>query len=140
MCKLVAEGEAVDSNIVPPLIVLHDKRKLSTTAVLLDQEGMAALMRPPDRILPPADRAKVFAPDSPYVQPFALFVRQFGSDESVAGRLINQIQMWENAGRPSSDGMRIRAYPKAFDYRPSEGEFVLEKQWTKLVLTWQASA
>jgi protein-L-isoaspartate(D-aspartate) O-methyltransferase len=140
MCKLVAEGEAVDSNIVPALVLLHDKRKLAATAVLLDKEGMAALMRPPDRILPPADRAKVFAPDSPYVQPFELFVRQFGSDESIAGRLITQIQMWENAGRPSSDGMRIRAYPKAFDYRPSEGEFVLEKQWTKIVLTWPASA
>jgi hypothetical protein len=70
--------------------------------------------------------------------PFPLFVRQFGSDESIAGRLITQIQAWDDAGRPSPEGMLIRAYPKDFEYSPSEGEFLVENRWTKLVLEWSA--
>jgi protein-L-isoaspartate(D-aspartate) O-methyltransferase len=140
MCKLVAEGDMVDRNIVPPLVVVDGQRKLAAAAVLRDKESLAALMRPPDQLIPPVDRAKLFTPDSPYTQPFALFVRQFGSDESVAGRLITQLKVWDAAGRPTSDGMRIRAYRKNFDYMPSEGEFVVEKQWTKLVIEWSRAA
>jgi hypothetical protein len=73
------------------------------------------------------------------VLPFALFVRQFGSDESIAQRLITQIQAWDAAGRPSSEKMQIRVYTKYFEYMPSEGEYVIEKQWTKLVLEWPAA-
>jgi hypothetical protein len=101
---------------------------------LLDKESLAAVMRPPDLLIPPVDRSKLFAPDSPYAQPFALFVRQFGSDESTAGRLLKGIQSWDAAGRPSSEGMQIRAYPKNLESIPSEGELVIEKQWTKLII------
>jgi hypothetical protein len=91
-------------------------------------------------LIHPVDRAKLFTPDSPYAQPFALFVRQFGSDEATAQRLITQIQAWDATGRPSSDAMHIRAYPKNFAYVPSEGEYVIEKQWTKLVIAWPVSS
>jgi hypothetical protein len=89
-------------------------------------------MRPPGHslVLLPVD--KLFTGD----QPFALFVRQFGSDDSVAQRLIAQIQAWDTAGHPSFEQMRIRAYPKDAEYMPSENEFVIEKQWTKLVIEW----
>jgi len=63
-------------------------------------------------------------------------VRQFGADGSLAQRLIAQIQAWDAAGCPSSDGLRIRAYRKDCDYVPSEGEIVVEKRWTQLVLDW----
>jgi len=32
--------------------------------------------------------------------------------------------------------MHIRAYPKDSTYLPAEGEIVLEKQWTKLIIEW----
>ena len=140
MCKLVAEGDMVERNIVPPLIGIDGKQKSAGTAALLDNTGLAALMRPPDQLLPMVPMAKLFAPDLPATQPFALFVRQFGPDDSIAGRLLTQIQAWKAAGSPSSNTMHIRAYQKDFDYKPSEDEILLEKQWTKLVIQWAVSS
>jgi hypothetical protein len=88
-------------------------------------------MRRPDQPVPLVPIDQVFAP-----VPFSLYVRQFGSDDSIAQRLITQIRAWDAAGRPSFDEMKIRAYPKDSEYVPAEGEFVIEKRWTKLVIEW----
>ena len=132
ICKLMAKGDMVERNIVPPLIGIDGKQRLAGTVALLSGTGLAALMRPPGHslVLLPVD--KLFSGD----QPFALFVRQFGSDASIAQRLIRQIQAWDAVGRPSSDEMRVRAYPKDSEYVSTEGEFVIDKQWTKLVIEW----
>lgn len=98
------------------------------------------VVRPPGERIPTVDRDKMFAPDSPFTGPFPLFVRQFGSDESAAQRLIGLIQAWEAAGRPSMEGMHIQVYPKDSEYFPSKGELVIEKQWTKLVVAWADSS
>jgi hypothetical protein len=98
---------------------------------LLDENGLAALMRPPDQPAPFVPIDQVFA-----TAPFPLFVRQFGSGEAIAQHLITQIQAWDAAGRPAFDGMHIRAYPKGSEYAPAEAEFVIEKQWTKLIIQW----
>jgi protein-L-isoaspartate(D-aspartate) O-methyltransferase len=132
ICKLMAKGYMVEQNIVPPLIGIDGKPKLASTVALLNETGLAALMRPPDHPLLLLPMDKLFTGD----QPFALFVRQFGSDESIAQRLINHIQEWDMAGRPSMDRMSVRAYPKDAEYRPSEAEFLIEKPWTKLVIEW----
>jgi hypothetical protein len=128
----MAKGDLVERNILPSLIGMDGKQKLAGTVALLDENGLAALMRPPGHslVLLPVD--KLFTGD----QPFALYVRQFGSNDSLAQRLIAQIQAWDAAGRPSFEQMRIRAYPKEAEYVPSGKEFVIEKQWTKLVLEW----
>jgi hypothetical protein len=89
-------------------------------------------MRPPGHLLVLLPVDKLFTGD----QHFALFVRQFGSDASMTQRLITQIQAWDAAGRPSSDEMRVRAYPQDSEYVSAEGEFVFDKQWTKLVIEW----
>jgi hypothetical protein len=117
---------------VPPLIGIDGKQKLAGTVALLNETGLAALMRPPGHsvVLLPVD--KLFSGD----QPFALFVRQFGSDASIAQRLITQTRAWDAAGRPSSDEMHVRVYPKDREYGSAEGEFVIDKQWTKLVIEW----
>jgi protein-L-isoaspartate(D-aspartate) O-methyltransferase len=138
MCKLIAEGDMVERNIVPPLLGIDGKQKSAGTAVLFDGTTLVALMRSPEQTAPLVDRDKPFEPGSPFVLPFALFLRQFGPDESTTQRLIAQIQRWNAAGRSSSGSMHIRAYPKDFEYTPSEGEYVLEKQWTKLVVEWPA--
>jgi protein-L-isoaspartate(D-aspartate) O-methyltransferase len=136
ICKLMAKGHMVERNIVPPLIGIDGKPKLASTVALLNETGLAALMRPPGHslLLLPVD--KLFTGD----QPFALFVRQFGSNKSIAQRLITQIQEWDVAGRPSFDQMRIRAYPKDSKYAASEREFVIEKEWTKLIIEWPVSS
>ncbi len=138
MYKVVAEGETVEQDIVPALMVLEGKQKTAGTAVLLEQTGLAALVRPPGQPIPRVAADELFAPDSPAALPFPLFVRQFGTDESTARRLLAQIQAWKAAGG-SSDRMHTRAYRKDVDYRPSEGEVLLEKQWTKLVIEWRTS-
>ena len=138
MCKMLAEGSIVEQNIVPALIVVDAQQKSAGTAVLLDRTGMASLMRSPDQPIPVVPFEKLFTPDSPAAQPFPLFVRQFGSDESIAQRLLAQIQAWKVAS-PTSNKLQIRAYPKDSEYRPIEDEILIEKQWTKLVILWQAS-
>lgn len=140
MCKLVAEDEMVERGLVPPVIGIHAKRQSSGTAVLLGQAGLAGLMRAPDQPLPMVPFEKLFNPDSPATQPFALFVRQFGTDESVTQRLLARIQAWKAAGCPSSNTMHLRVYPRDADYKPAEGEILLEKPWTKLIIEWTAAA
>lgn len=135
LCKLVAKDEMVERKIVPPLIGVDGKQKSAATVILLDKTGMAALMRSPGQSVPLLPFDKVFASD----QSFPLFVRQFGPDDSIGQRFITQIQAWEAARRPSTDGMRIRAYPKNSEHVPVAGEFVIEKQWTKLVIEWPKS-
>jgi len=134
MCKLVAKDDMVERSIVPYLIGIAGKQKSITTAVLVHKTGLVALMRPPDQPLQLVPMEKLFSSDSP----FLLFVRQFGSDDLLAQRLIAQIQAWDAAGRPLFDTMRIQAYPKSAEYIPAEGEIVIEKQWTKLIVEWPA--
>jgi protein-L-isoaspartate(D-aspartate) O-methyltransferase len=136
LCKLFAKGDMVERNIVPHLIGIAGKQNSTATAVLVDKAGLVALMRPPDQPVRLVPRDKLFGPDST----FALFVRQFGTEDALAQRLIKQIQSWDAAGRPSFDTMRIRAYPKNAEYMPSEGEILIEKQWTKLIVEWPATA
>ncbi len=136
ICKLVAEGEMVERDIVPALMVIEGKQKEAGTAVLLEKTGLAALVWGPGQAVPRVAREKLFAPDSPVLLPFTLFVRQFGTDESTARRLLDQIEAWKAAGSASSDRMNIRAYPKEFNYKPAEDEVLLEKPWTKLVIEW----
>ena len=130
--RVVAEGDLVERDIVPRLIGIGGKCKSVSSVILFEETGLAALVRPPGEPVPLADIHELFASDAPV----ALFVRQFGPDESLAQRLVARIQAWDAAGRPSSDGVRVRAYPRDSDYVPSEGEFVVEKKWTRLVLKW----
>jgi protein-L-isoaspartate(D-aspartate) O-methyltransferase len=132
MCKLFAKGDMVERNIVPPLLAIDAKQRSTATGVLADQRGIVALMRPPDEPAPLVPMDKVFASETP----FPLYLRQFGPDDSITQGLITQIQAWDAAGRPSFDRMRIRAYLKGFQYRPVEGEIVLEKPWTTLIIEW----
>jgi hypothetical protein len=92
-------------------------------------DGLCVLMRPPDQS-PPVEQ-----PDEP--QPFELFARSFGPDETLAHRLLDQVAGWDAAGRPSIEGLRLRSYPPDSDYVPSASELAIQKQWSQLVLDWQ---
>jgi hypothetical protein len=138
--RLVAEGEIVDKNVVPPILGIDARQRSSATAILIDGRGLAALMRPPDQSLPVITLEQGFIPDSPATQPFPLYIRQFGPDKSIAERLAAQIRAWKAAGSPPSETMKVRAYRRDSDHRPSESEMVLEKQWTKLIIEWPGTA
>ncbi|MGH3436537.1 MAG: methyltransferase, FxLD system [Sciscionella sp.] len=62
-----------------------------------------------------------------------LLARAFGpSGESLAERLLWQVQDWDAHGRPSSEDMHIDAYPAG---APVAGQ-VMEKPASRLVITW----
>jgi protein-L-isoaspartate(D-aspartate) O-methyltransferase len=132
--KLVAKGDMVEQNIVPPLIGIDGKERSASTVVLLDKAGLVALMRPPDQPLPLFTLDKLVASDLP----FALFIRQFGANDLLTQRLITEIRAWNATGRPAVE--KIRAYPRNSQYIPSKNEVVIERQWTKLIIEWQALA
>ena len=132
--RLIAKGEMVGQNIVPPLIGFDGKERIAGTVVLLDKAGLVALMRPPDQPLPLFTQDKLAASDLP----FALFIRQFGANDSITERLITEIRAWNAAGRPALE--KIRAYPRNSQYIPSKNEVMIERQWTKLIMEWQALA
>lgn len=124
-CEVFAAGAAADRDIVPYLFGLSGNH--CRTAGLLEGASMSVLMRPPDHA-PPLEESD---------DPFGLFVRSFGPDDTLARRLIDQIIAWDAAGRPSTKGLRIRAFSIDTDYVPSANEYVLPKRWMRLVLDWQ---
>jgi hypothetical protein len=130
----------VGKNIVPPVLGIEARQRSSATAILIDETGMAALMRPPDQSLPMISLEQGFLPDSPATQPFPLYIRQFGPDRALTERLAARIRDWKAAGSPSSERMKVRVYRGDSDYQPSEGEMVLGKQWTKLFIEWPGVA
>jgi len=65
-----------------------------------------------------------------------LVVQSFGDDDALARRLVNQVVAWNAAGRPSTEGLRMRAYPLAAGYLPQPGESIIDKRWTRLVIDW----
>ena len=132
--KLIAKGDMVEQNIVPPLIGIDAKERSAITVVILDKAGLVALMRPPDQPLPLFTPDKLVASDLP----FALFIRQFGANDLLTQRLITEIRAWNTTGRPALE--KIRAYPRNSQYIPSRNEVVIERQWTKLIMEWQALA
>lgn len=136
MCKLFAKDDMVERNIVPALVGIDAKQRSTATGVLVDKSGMVALIRPPDQPVPLLPMDKVFASESP----LPLYLRQFGPDDSLAQGLLAQIRAWDAGGRPSFDKMHIRAYPKDSAYVPSQGEIVITKQWTKLIIEWTTAA
>jgi protein-L-isoaspartate(D-aspartate) O-methyltransferase len=138
--RLVAEGEMVEKNLVPPVLGIDARKRSSATAILIDGTGLAALMRPPDQPLPIISLEQGFLPDSPATQPFPLYIRQYGGDRSITERLVSQVRAWKEAGSPPSETMQIRAYRGDSDYQPSGDEMVLAKQWTKLIIEWPRAA
>jgi len=128
LCGLSAEGEMAERGIVPCLLEISGGWKWCFTAGLLGEASLSVLMRPPD------DSP---AMDNPDDSPLELFVRSFGPDNTSAQRLIEHVTAWDAAGRPSSEGLRIRAYPRDTDYAPSPNEAVILKRWMLLVLDWQ---
>jgi protein-L-isoaspartate(D-aspartate) O-methyltransferase len=63
-------------------------------------------------------------------------VRRFGPDGRLSQRLLGQLEAWEAAGRPSTSGLRIRAYPPGATYGSAAHAVVITKQHTELVLDW----
>jgi protein-L-isoaspartate(D-aspartate) O-methyltransferase len=58
------------------------------------------------------------------------------SASALAERLVAHVQAWAAAERPGGRDLRLRAYAREQDYQPRAGEVVVERRWTRFVLTW----
>ena len=129
---LCAQGDLADQNIIPSLAGVGGEWKAMYSAVMIEPDGMAALMRPPGQIAPLMD---IMHPDDNI--PFELYVRNFGPATKAGQRLLEYVQNWDQAGRPTSWRWHIRAIPAETDYHPTDGEFLVNKPWTKLIVSYQ---
>jgi hypothetical protein len=63
---------------------------------------------------------------------------------SAVSQLLPHIgeQLWRRHvnrqafGRPTLDGLQLRAYPREASYAPREGEIILDQRWTRFVVSW----
>jgi protein-L-isoaspartate(D-aspartate) O-methyltransferase len=130
---LSARGDLADQQVIPALWGLDGERKGMHTFVLIEAGGAAALMRPPGQTPPLIDVDH--PPDHPPTA-FELYVRQLGPDSHAGQCLVETIQDWDGAGRPEPN-WHIRALPAEMAYTSKEGEFLLDRKWTKLVVRYQ---
>jgi len=129
---LVAKGDLADQNLIPSLAGTGGEWKAMYSAVLIDQDGMAAMMRPPGQVAPLMD---IMHPDDN--TPFELYVRNFGAGTKAGQCLLENIQNWDQAGKPTSLNWKIRAIPAETEYHSTDGEFLVNKPWTKLIISYQ---
>ena len=116
---LLATGPGADQTPVPELYVTPNESR--TTAGLVDGAAACFLVRPPGT-----------AADAP----FALGVRGLGEGHALARRAAEAIRQWHAAGRPSTAGMRVRAYPVDSTAAASEDAIVVTKRWHRFLIDW----
>jgi protein-L-isoaspartate(D-aspartate) O-methyltransferase len=129
---LAAMGDLADQNIIPALAGVGGEWKAMYSAVIIETDGMAALMRPPGQLAPLMD---ISHPEDNI--PFELYVRNLGPSENAGQRMLKYVQNWDQAGRPNSSRWHIRAIPAETEYHPTDGEFLVNKPWTKLIVSYQ---
>jgi protein-L-isoaspartate(D-aspartate) O-methyltransferase len=132
IANLCAMGDLADQNIIPSLAGVGGEWKAMYSGVLIEPDGMAALMRPPGQIAPFIDMSH---PDDQV--PFELYVRKFGLGTNAEQRLLEYVQHWDQAGRLTSLGWHIRGIPAETEYHLAPGEFLVNKPWTKLIVRYQ---
>ncbi|MEZ4662871.1 MAG: hypothetical protein R2911_35435 [Caldilineaceae bacterium] len=116
MAGLRATGQAISSGQIPLKHLFAVAASIISTAILCDQNGMAALLR--------AHPTPATRDDADDPEPFELVVRQFGAGEAAARRLVSLVQAWDVAGRPAVDEMRLAAYSKKMA-PPETGGFLV---------------
>lgn len=127
--QLNAEDQAAEDLAVPALYTFGGEWKALTTYVLVEEGGMAALVRPPGE--PPAALDHSGPARAPN---FEVFVRQLGPSDAPARKLLHTLQAWQAAGKPNTGRLRMRALPAGKQYHPNPGEFLVEKPYHNLVV------
>jgi protein-L-isoaspartate(D-aspartate) O-methyltransferase len=128
LCQMVANHLGIDADRRRWPIRQVPSTSVSTVGVV-GEDGLALLAGPPVTTgdVPPADRT----------EPYEILVRSYGDGDEIARRLVEHITAWEAAGRPSGEGLRIRAYPALAPSLPAgPGEIVVQKRHSRLVLDW----
>ncbi len=143
-CRVSAEGALVERGILPNLFrSFATKNTSSSTVGLLGETTVCLLVHHADAGTSVNDCGNdgsrgsgCIGGSGGFSQVYELFVRKFGPDDALALRLVEQIHAWDKAGRPGDGKVRIRVYPYDSDYVPVENEIIVQKRWTRLVISW----
>lgn len=120
---ILAEPSVVERSPVPLLIEYPaGDRKERATLALLGKRGLVALARPSDGPLDPKTSV-------------ALSIVAFDEDSALTGRMREHLAAWDAAGRPKTESLRIRAYPKPVRDPKVFGGSIVDKRWTTLVIS-----
>jgi protein-L-isoaspartate(D-aspartate) O-methyltransferase len=123
VCAVEGRGAPIERGIVPGLFRWSDTS--GATIGLVDGPALAVLVGPSEGWCSTEDEGG---------PPFNARVRSFGSGETTAERLVDQIEAWDRAGRPSAESLRIRAYPRTARISASPDQVVLRNRWSRLVI------
>jgi protein-L-isoaspartate(D-aspartate) O-methyltransferase len=129
---LCAQGDLADQNVIPALAGNGGEWKAMYSSAIIELDGMAAMARPPSQIVPLMD---IMRPDDN--TPFELYIRNLGTGTKAGQCLLEYIQNWDQARRPTSLSWRIRAIPAETEYQAMDSEFLVNKPWTKLIISYQ---
>ncbi len=128
LCSLQAEGDMAERGLVPCLLGFGGLWKSCFTKGVLHNANLCLLTPPPST----APALEQIGNNSP----FELFVRDFGADEALARTLVEHITTWDAAGRPATEGLRIRAYLPDAPYVRATHEAMVKKRWSQLIFDW----
>ena len=117
---LTAHGKAVARGLVPAL--LGEGNELASTFGIFESDGLAMFIR------------VTTAPDAADGR-VAIGIRTHGNP-NVGERLRIAALGWDEAGRPSLAGLRVRAYPIEYPYHPAAREIVVTRPYTRFALDW----
>lgn len=120
---ILAESSVVDRSDVPLLIEYSaGDRKQRATLSLLGERGLVALARPPNGPL-----------DS--TGPVPLSIVAFGEAAALVARMQGHLAAWDRAGRPKTEALQIRVYPKPNQGLENVAGSIVDKRWTTLVIS-----
>ena len=127
-CILSAEAGATRAELVPHLL---GSSSFHYTIGLFDGTALALLtLARPSGEPPPAAGGDALPTSLP------LAVRSYGPHDRLARRLVDDLIAWDAAGRPHEARLRLRAYPLPAAYLAAPNETVVDKRWTRLVVSW----
>lgn len=139
LVDLSAIDERAEQNPLPPLLLFGNGGEWRTalTVALIEDEGAAALSRPPHQDAPFTRFNSEIPGDRRSREPFELYIRQFGPDDHPARLLLSLVKAWDAAGKPTSARLHLRAFPAGEEDRPAEGGFLLTQPDTHFIVWFE---
>ena len=120
-CHFIAQGEAAKAGLVPALFQREDADEWQSSVGVWTNAGLALLAQQPTDNLSHIE----------------LLVRNYGPDATAAQRLLAEVKIWDENGRPGITNLSITAYPLNQSYTPNPDEIIITKQWQQFVLQWR---
>lgn len=124
-CSLSAWGDAVDEQIVPPLLTQSGEWKAAHTAGLVGRDELCALALP---VTERGDSSSLCGNEK-----FDLIVRRYGHRSALADRMIVDIRAWDELGRPGMERLEITVHPSMTNPAVTGTQMVLHKRWSTLI-------